>query len=234
MAPDFVWEDLRSPWERKGDIFLTISPGRTNIWVANAEAIHQITTRRLEFPKPLGSYKILEIFGRNIITTEGAEWKQHRKVSSPSFNEKNNALVFTEACGQAQSMLSKWTGVNGEGNVTISEVPTDTDRLTLHIISSIGFGKRLLWPGEKLKGNERSREVYSSELPAKGHTMSFENALNTLLDRLILVLLTPKWLLRKSYYRRLLTAPSLTTRKSVCHSRLPEKPANLSPTGASI
>lgn len=206
MAPDFIWEDLRTPWARKGDIFLTVSPGLINIWVANAEAIHQITTRRLEFPKPLGSYKILEIFGRNIITTEGAEWKQHRKVSSPSFNEKNNALVFVEACGQAQSMLTKWTGVDGEGNITIKEVPTDTDRLTLHIISSIGFGKRLLWPGEKLKGDERSREVYSSEVPAEGHTMSFENALNTLLDRLILVLIIPKWLLSKCCSGRLLIA----------------------------
>lgn len=197
MAPDFVWEELHTPWDRMGDIFLTVSPGLTNVWVANAEAIHQITSRRVDFPKPLESYKILEVFGRNIITTEGVEWKQHRKVSSPSFNEKNNVLVFAEACGQAQSMLRKWTGLDGNGNITINEVPTDTDRLTLHIISSIGFGKRLLWPGEKLSGNQSPREVYSSETPAEGHTMSFENALNSFLDKLLWVLLTPKWLLSK-------------------------------------
>lgn len=197
MTPDFTWEKLHSPWEKMGDIFLTISPGLTNVWVANAEAIHQITSRRDAFPKPLQSYKILEIFGRNIISTEGVEWKQHRKVSSPSFNEKNNVLVFSEACRQAQGMLKKWAGPDGKGNVTIHDAPTDTDRLTLHIISSVGFGKRLLWPGEKREEGESSQDVYSSEVPADGHTMSFENALNTLLEKLIWVLVTPKWLLSK-------------------------------------
>jgi hypothetical protein len=44
--------------------------------------------------KILESYKILEIYGPNIISIEGVEWKQRRNVTSPSFNEKNNVLVF--------------------------------------------------------------------------------------------------------------------------------------------
>jgi cytochrome P450 len=174
-----------------GDIFLTVSPGLTNVWVANAEATRQITSRRDAFPKPLTSYKIREKFG-NILSTEGVEWKQHRKVSSPSFNEKNNVLVFSEACGQTQDMLRKWTGIDGKGNITINEVPADTDRLTLHIISNVGFGKRLMWPGEKRKEGESSEDVYSSEIRAGGHTMSFENSLYMFLEKLLWVLLTPK------------------------------------------
>jgi len=83
-------------------VFLTVSPGLNHAWVANAEAIRQITERRTSFPKPIATYKILDIFGRNVVTTEGIEWKAHRKLTSPSFNEKNNSLVFTEACSQAQ------------------------------------------------------------------------------------------------------------------------------------
>ena len=197
VVPDFSWVGLQKPWEKMGDIFLTVSPGMIHLWVANAEAIHQITSRRDAFPKPLASYRILEIFGRNILSTEGVEWKKHRKVSSPSFTEKNNVLVFSEACGQTQAMLRRWMGADGNGNITINEVPADIDRLTLHIICDIGFGKRLLWPGEKRKDGESAEDVYSSEIPSDGHTMSFENSLHTMLEKLLWVLLTPKWLLSR-------------------------------------
>jgi cytochrome P450 len=196
LMPEWVWELLYEPFEKRGDVFLSVSPGSINVWLANAEAIHQVTSRREAFPKPLESYRILEIFGRNLISTEGGEWKQHRKITSPGFNEKNNVLVFAESCRQAQGMLRKWTEQAKSGNLTLEEVPTDTMRLTLHIISRIGFGVRLLWPGETPGEKESSMDgVYSSNTPPAGHTMSFEHALDTLLENLLWVLLTPKWLL---------------------------------------
>lgn len=101
-----------------------MSPGGIHVWLANAEAIRQVTSRREAFPKPLESYKPLDIYGRNVVSTEGVEWKFHRKITSSGFNEKNNVLVFEEACKQAQGMLRKWTGENGLGNVTLKEVPS--------------------------------------------------------------------------------------------------------------
>jgi len=197
LLPDWTWELQFAPFEKRGDVFLTVSAGGIHIWLANAEAIRQVTARRDAFPKPLESYRILEIFGRNIITTEGSEWKQHRKITSPGFNEKNNVLVFKEACRQTQGMLRKWTKA---GNATLEDVPVDSMRLTLHIISMIGFGVRLLWPGEELSGTESLQDgAYSSQKPPPGHSMSFEHALDTLLEHLIWVLITPKWLLGKSY-----------------------------------
>jgi cytochrome P450 len=165
--------------------------------VTNAEALRQITAKREAFPKPLENYRVLDIFGRNVITTEGGEWRQHRKVSSPGFNEKNNALVFAEACRQAQGMLGKWMA--GSENSTIEEIPVDVMRLTLHIISRVGFGVRLLWPSEKPDENESARDaVFSSSEPPEGHSMSYETSLNTLLSNLIWVILTPKWLMSES------------------------------------
>ncbi|EMR87512.1 hypothetical protein ACHAPC_002532 [Botrytis cinerea] len=195
MTPDWCWEKLYHPFAKNGDAFLTVSPGSILGFVSNAEATHQITSRREAFPKPLESYRILEIFGRNVVTTEGIEWRGHRKISSPSFTEKNNALVFAESCTQAQGMLRRWLGPNGNGNVTLKEVPTDTMRVTLHIISRIGFGVRLLWPGEKARSKEQE-SVYSSNEAPEGHTMSFERSLSTLLETLVWVLFLPKWLLR--------------------------------------
>ena len=133
-----------------------------------------------------------------MVTTEGAEWRQHRKITSPGFNEKNNAMVFAESIRQAQGMLRKWTGADGEGNITIEEVPGDTMRLMLHIISKVGFGVQLLWAGEKARENGHAKDaVYSGDSVPEGHTMDFEHALETLLERMIWVLMTPKWLLSK-------------------------------------
>jgi cytochrome P450 len=131
-----------------------------------------------------------------VITTEGGEWKQHRKISSPSFNESNNALVFAEACTQAQGMVRKWT--TNPGNSTIKEVPKDVMRLTLYIISRVGFGVRLLWPGEKPHEKESAQDTaFSSSEPPEGHTMSYETSLDTLLTNLTWVIIFPTWLISK-------------------------------------
>lgn len=183
-------------FRKKGDILLLVSPSVIQIYVANPEAIYQITAQREAFPKPLENYRILDVFGRNVITAEGGEWRLYRKISSPSFKEKNNALVFSEACSQGQGMLGKW--LKTSGSATIEDVPVDVMRLTLHIISRVGFGVRLLWSGEKPDEKESAQDaVFSSSDPSEGHSMNYEDNLDTLLSHLIWVVLTPKWLLSK-------------------------------------
>lgn len=175
---------------------MTVSPRSPIIWLANAEAIHQVTSRREAFPKPLATYRAIDLFGRNVVTTEGAEWKMHRKITSPSFNEKNNALVFAESISQTRGMLRKWMGSDFKGNMTVEEVPLDTTRVTLHIISLVGFGVRLLWPGEEPRKDQSiSDAAYSSHTPPPGHTVSFEESLRVILEQLHFLVLIPTILL---------------------------------------
>lgn len=48
-------------------------------------------------------------------------------------------------------------------NPTIEEVPKNIMRLTLHIISRVGFGVCLLWPGENPDEKENAKDaVFSS------------------------------------------------------------------------
>lgn len=200
VTPDWPWYKLYGPFAKYGDTFLTVSPTGVLVWTAAPEAIRQITQRREAFPKPLETYKILDIYGKNILSTEGSDWKKYRKVTSPGFNEKNNILVFRESVAQAQGMLRKWLGSDGKGNHTLVEVPTDAMRTTLHVISKIGFGVGLLWPGEQpSEEDKRAGLNYGSHEPTEGFTMSFEHALCSLLDNLTLVLLIPRWLLSISY-----------------------------------
>lgn len=42
---------------------------------------------RGRFRKPTELYGVLEMYGRNLVTTEGDIWRIHRKIASPSFSE---------------------------------------------------------------------------------------------------------------------------------------------------
>lgn len=165
----------------------------------NAEAIHQITSKREAFPKPTDAYTILSQYGENVLTTEGAVWRMHRKITSSSFNERNAALVFKESIHQTQGLINQWLGSDGLGNKTINSLEHDTMSLMLNIIGYVGFGLRLLWPGQTLPpGTDAKLIKYASLDAPEGHTMSFVDSLASTLDYLLVLLILPKWLLSKS------------------------------------
>ncbi|TDZ25842.1 Cytochrome P450 3A2 [Colletotrichum orbiculare MAFF 240422] len=197
-VPDFSYNLLHEPFARHGETFLVVSPFQVLVLTDSAEAIHQITQQRERFPKLVETYEILKQFGDNVLTTEGVVWRMHRKVTSATFNEKNAALVFAESIKQAQSMTQKWLGPGGNGRQTIETLDHDTMRLALNIISYVGFGMRLLWPGQSLpEGTDPKLTKYSSLEAPPGHTMSFTDAIAEMLEHILVLLLVPRWLLKR-------------------------------------
>ncbi|OBT72006.1 hypothetical protein VF21_08581 [Pseudogymnoascus sp. 05NY08] len=204
LSPDWSWNELYDAHRELGtDTFITVSPVNNMMWSADPSVIHQITTRQASFPKPIKDYKVLDIYGRNVVTTEGPEWRMHRKATAPGFNEKNNSLVFTESVAQAQGMIRKWMDGNEKSSRTLNDIPADCMRVALHIISAMGFGVRLLWPGDAFSsGDKDSGLIHMGDKPEAGHTMSFEKALTTLLDDIFVLMLTPRWLLKIAPVKR--------------------------------
>ena len=49
--------------------------------------MQEVTTSRAKFPKPLKLYEVLAVFGKNIVVSEGEEWKKYRKIAAPAFSE---------------------------------------------------------------------------------------------------------------------------------------------------
>ncbi|KAI1845177.1 hypothetical protein JX266_008724 [Neoarthrinium moseri] len=197
LNPDWNFNLLFEPFERLGDTFLVVSPGSIRLYTANAEAIHQITSKREVFQKPTESYRILALYGENVLTTEGSMWRSHRKVTSTSFNEKNTALVFKESINQTYGLIEQWLGPDGKGNRTIETAEGDIMALMLHIIGYVGFGLKLLWPGQTVPAEmDPKLAKYSSLQPPKGHSMNFKDSLHYTLHHILLLLILPRWLLR--------------------------------------
>lgn len=203
MQPDWSYKLLRVPWDRLGDTFLMVSFGQIILFTCDAHAIHQITSRREAFPKQTTNYKILAIFGSNMLCTEGAEWKMHRKGVSASFNEKNAAHIFVESIKQTQGMIDFWLqsgdqdGKSATHSGTISTLEHDTMTLALNIIAHVGFGLRLLWPGQKMpEDTDEKSKKYGSHEPPSGHSMTFSHSLAAVLERILLLLVLPVGLLK--------------------------------------
>ena len=199
---DWAWARRYEPFKRYGsDTFITVTPEKNVLYTADADVISQITTRRNDFPKPLEIYEPLKIYGNNVVTTEGQLWRHHRKITSPPFSEKNNHLVFAETLSQCQDMVDSWMDGDKESSKTIHTVADDAMRLSLHVISRGGFGVRLQWPG-KAKATENGhvkveKDNTSSASVPEGHTMSYADALGSLLHSVLAVIVTPKLLLSK-------------------------------------
>lgn len=199
MRPDFVYTTRHEWFAKVGETFFLVSPGRLMLLTDNAETIRTITLKREQFPKWTAVYNILRQFGENVLTTESSIWRMHRKVTSPSFNERNAALVFREAIVQTQGMLRMWTGPEGNTRKEpLNSLQRDTMRLALNIISYVGFGMQLLWPGEThAAGTDPKLLKYGSHEPSVGHHLSFTDTMEFLLERLLVLLILPRWILRE-------------------------------------
>ena len=199
---DWEWKRRYEPFKRIGsDTFMVVTPERNVIFTADADVISQLTTRRNDFPKPLELYESLQIYGNNVVTSEGQLWRHHRKITSPPFSEKNNHLVFAETLAQCQDMVDSWMDGERESSKTIHTIADDAMRLSLHVISRGGFGVALKWPAKAkatgnghVKGEEGNT---SSASLSQGHTMSYAEALGSLLHSLFPLVLVPKSLLSK-------------------------------------
>ena len=110
-------------------------------------------------------YGGVDIYGKNVVSTEGAMWRHHRKITSPPFTEKNNFLVWQESLHQAQSMVTSWVRPDVRASGPLWDIAAQSMRLSLHVISKAGFGVRLPWPHEQ----------DDLEVP-EGHTLTYKDA----------------------------------------------------------
>ncbi|KAK1230974.1 hypothetical protein PQX77_005906, partial [Marasmius sp. AFHP31] len=166
--------------EHGWDIMANFSlfPNEININVANAAAIKEITSSRARFPKPVDNYKTLQMFGNNIVASEGELWKKYRKIASPAFNDRNNKLVWDET---VRIVLDLFDSVWMNKDVEVDHVIDVTLPIALFVIGVAGFGRRISWKDDAV-------------LPS-GHKLTFKEALSTVSEDIFIKLLCPDALL---------------------------------------
>ncbi|KAF5379057.1 hypothetical protein D9615_005999 [Tricholomella constricta] len=156
-------------------------------WLSDADAIKTVHTSRAIFPKDVEAYETINIYGQNMVGTEGAEWKRHRSVANSAFNETNNAFVWRET----NRVVDEWFTQIGEakpdseGGVLV-DLLKDLTQVTLLVISSAGFGRRVSFKDD------------SNTEPPPDHKMAFRPAVTATLHHVITKAVTPTWLFNLS------------------------------------
>ncbi|KAI0052106.1 cytochrome P450 [Auriscalpium vulgare] len=182
------WDGLMvvSAWPRSSAVLILV----------DSAAIKEVTTARVRFPKPVARYKVLTMFGGNIVASEGAEWKKYRKISAPAFSEKNNKLVWDET---VLIMEDLFKNIWHDDTITVDHALDITLPIALFVIGVAGFGRRVSWQDDVA-------------IP-EGHQLTFKEALHEVSTHIALKAFLPDWAfgLKKSWKKAGLAFDELNT-----------------------
>ncbi|KAE8362771.1 cytochrome P450 [Aspergillus caelatus] len=181
----WYFADRGESHRRYGPIWALVTPKGIYINVANSEAIHDIFRRRTDFIRPVEQYTVLEVYGPCISTANTTDWPRHRKVLATPFNESAMSFVWDESVEQSRQMLDIWASPDLD---KISSVARDTRTLSLNVLAAIGFRKS--YPFQSA-----SESCYRAE----GESVSYRDALQTVLDNAILLMIMPRRFLSLSF-----------------------------------
>lgn len=173
------------------DVVLVVHPGGLQLCVADAGIIYEILQRRTDFRRNMEEMAVLNVYGKNLSTTDDQEWQRHRKMTGVTFTEKNNQLVWKQSLTQAKGtlcnplktnnslftrlagMLEYWTERSEQ---PVRSTPEDTKILTLNVLAAVLFNKVYLFEG-------RAEESESRHVDDKSYT--YRASLSTILNSII-------------------------------------------------
>ncbi|KAL5001058.1 cytochrome P450 [Aspergillus recurvatus] len=189
--------------KRYGGVYLYVTPGGITCNVADARVVQQVCRARQSFMKRVKYLDALDLFGRNVFTTEGSQWSYHHRYTAPAFSEKNNTLVWREAVQQAEQMTEYWSKEHSNprgssSSFALPDVGEDIHNLTLNVISSAGFGVRL--PFKRAAADTSAAEIgliQEMQDPPAGYCFTFTGVMQYMSRSIVSVLIANGVLARR-------------------------------------
>ncbi|KAG6831703.1 hypothetical protein H0H87_004358 [Tephrocybe sp. NHM501043] len=174
-------------------------------WLSDADAIKTVHASRNAFPKEVEAYETINIYGPNMVGTEGIEWKRHRHVANSAFNEANNAFVWRETIRVVDEWFEEIDNAkqNAPGETSV-DLLKDLTQVTLLVIASAGFGHRVSF-----------KEDLNTD-PPPGQKLAFRPAVTATLHHVLIKAIIPKalWNLSDRMYLPLISPLVTSCRES--------------------
>lgn len=168
-------EHARMDLDAQGvDIMLYSSPFASYFATRDTAVSRKVFfSHRADMLKAAEFYNMLDLYGPNIVSTEGPEWLKHRKVIQPAFSDE--ALQYTAfvTAHQTGDIIRDWTAAKGKPVSVISAIKA----LTMKVICDSAFGYDL-----------------AQDEASEGPTML--QSLGIIIDNLLLPFILPMWLIR--------------------------------------
>ena len=139
LYSDMGWphEDGNRSLLKYGENFVLCSP-RGNILVTAEQAVVDAVfgSHGTGWGMQKDQAELFTFYGKNVSSTDGEEWRRHRKITTSAFNENTMRSVWDEASRRAGELTF------GDGNgLTLAKVRSQFDLLAMQILFVVGFGQ---------------------------------------------------------------------------------------------
>ncbi|KAL5431202.1 hypothetical protein PMIN07_009928 [Paraphaeosphaeria minitans] len=140
----FGWEanERHIVHEELGPAFMLVSPGGNWLCVSDASVFAEVIHRRTDFRRNMEQFELLNVYGKNLATTDDEEWQKHRKITAITFTERNNELVWKQSISQARGMIEYWLK-----HQHVNTTADDTKMFTLNVLAAAIFNKSYSYHG---------------------------------------------------------------------------------------
>ncbi|KAJ0416922.1 cytochrome P450 [Aspergillus carlsbadensis] len=200
VLPTSRWVLKDRQVKKYGKVYLVVTPRVVLCNVSDAGVVVQVTHSTGGWPKPIWQYQAVELYGPNVVTSEGHDWARHRRRTATIFNQKNDALVWKESIRLVQEMLEQWKTANVSRDLLVQTARDDVPKFALNVFSAAGFGVRM--PFKSVADN--SAEVngpygifQDTSTPPQGFDFTFRGVVHYMSSNISTVILAifilPKW-----------------------------------------
>ncbi|KAG7097880.1 hypothetical protein E1B28_005192 [Marasmius oreades] len=175
-------------WLRKKDLYQTnetISTvswlyGSPMIYTTNMDVMKQFTSTSGLFVKSYEATLGSTLYGPNVFSTDGTEWRKHRRVMGPAFSNSLYQMVWDESLKTYQDMVSA-EGWSDKKTVDVPVTQVATFKFALIVLGLCAFGFDFNWtePAATTEGE-----------------MTVQEAMRTVIDNYLYLIFTPPWMKR--------------------------------------
>ena len=174
-----LWHAGYQPFEEVGsDNIILSSPTGNMLWTADPEIINQIAGQAIKFVKPVELFSFLNIYGPNMQTSVGEDWRSHRKIVAPAIGPHSNAIMWQAALHESK----KLTGLLIKDGPVVTHMKDHMSEISLHCITQCFFDKELEY--------ETTSKFSTPMIPTE--RLGFVKAMFTTIDKLGVIDSIPK------------------------------------------
>ncbi|KAL9640526.1 MAG: hypothetical protein Q9204_000673 [Flavoplaca sp. TL-2023a] len=116
------------------------------LWTSDPDLINQIAGQGTQFVKPVELFSFFDLYGPNMQTSKGDDWKSHRKIVAPAIGPHTNAAMWHAALHESKKLLDLLI----EADPVVTHMKDHMSEISLHCITQSLFDMEL--PYETIQG----------------------------------------------------------------------------------
>ncbi|EPE04398.1 cytochrome p450 [Ophiostoma piceae UAMH 11346] len=136
----FGWQffDRHQFHDAVGPVFVLVTTGVNQIWIADPAIAQVVLTRRKDFRTVLVTKQVMSLAGTNMIASDDEPWARQRRLIAPQLNERVSALVWAESMQQAIAMADYLSDDSkGKEKETVSSLRS----IAINVLGQVGYGQ---------------------------------------------------------------------------------------------